>query len=249
MWTKPISRTAETETIPTIPQNNSRFVFRCTLRGNQASVLADTGCTTNIISSHFVRRHNIPTSVSPNPCALQFGKKEKGSATHIASINLKRRGYSRTIDFLLFDINHDAIIGTPWFESIGLSESVTRLSMKSTEILTGSSNHLPTTTTQTQTSNIYDFSKVTTGNPKPEAFIKEETIPIILDKFRKVFQEPSALPPTRPDEHRINLLNDVKLPPWRPLGQLSTFEVQSLKEKLTDLLDKVFIRHTFIISL
>jgi hypothetical protein len=71
---------------------------------------------------------------------------------------------------------------------------------------------------------MYDFSKVTTGNPNPEAVIKEETIQIILDKFREVFQEPSALPPTRPDDHRINFLNDVKLPPWRPLGQLSTFE-------------------------
>jgi hypothetical protein len=81
-------------------------------------VLADTGCITNILTSDFMRRHNF---VSPSP-ALQFGKKETGPATHIASVNLKRRGYSRTIDFLVFHINHGAIIGTSWFESITINQ-------------------------------------------------------------------------------------------------------------------------------
>jgi hypothetical protein len=59
-----------------------------------------------------------------------------------------------------------------------------------------------------------------------------------------VFEEPSIIPPSQPEDHRINFENDSKMPPWRPLGRLSQYKLETLKEMLTKLLEKGFITHS-----
>jgi hypothetical protein len=64
----------------------------------------------------------------------------------------------------------------------------------------------------------------------------------LLSEFREVFQEPWKLPPDRPETMEINLVDHYKLPPVRGVGKLSESELELLKAKLIELLDKGFIR-------
>jgi hypothetical protein len=70
----------------------------------------------------------------------------------------------------------------------------------------------------------------------------------LLKRYSAVFEEPSILPPSRPEDHQIKFENDSKMPPWRPLGRLSTYELETLKEMLTKLLD-IALSHTAILLL
>ena len=77
-----------------------------------------------------------------------------------------------------------------------------------------------------------------------EQQISDSKLQPLLTQYDSVFQEPSELPPSRPDDHRITLTPDAKLPPWRPLGHLSEYELLTLKEHLKKLMDKGFIQHS-----
>jgi len=77
-----------------------------------------------------------------------------------------------------------------------------------------------------------------------EQQISDSKLQTLLTQYDSVFQEPSELPPSRPDDHRITLTPDAKLPPWRPLGHLSEYELLTLKEHLKKLMDKGFIQHS-----
>jgi hypothetical protein len=53
-----------------------------------------------------------------------------------------------------------------------------------------------------------------------DTYCKDEITRIKVE-FKEVFEKPNSLPPQRPEDHRIELIKDAKLPPWRPLGRLN----------------------------
>ena len=65
-----------------------------------------------------------------------------------------------------------------------------------------------------------------------------------MKKFNTIFKEPNTLPPDRIDNHRINLIEKFKLPSWRPIPQLTTFQLETLKKFITTNLDRGFISHS-----
>ena len=63
-----------------------------------------------------------------------------------------------------------------------------------------------------------------------DTYCKDEVARIKVE-FNEVFEKPNSLPPQRPEDHRIELTKDAKLPPWRPLGRLNMLELKALKER------------------
>jgi hypothetical protein len=91
-------------------------------------------------------------------------------------------------------------------------------------------------------SGAYDMDAINSNVSK--CLAPKSKIDGLLEKYSSVFEEPSILPPSRPEDHRINFENDPKMPPWRPLGRLPQYELETLKEMLTKLLEKGFITHS-----
>ena len=58
------------------------------------------------------------------------------------------------------------------------------------------------------------------------------------------FEEPKELPPDRVDNMKIQPVEDSKIPPWRPIPQLTAFELDRLKEFLRTILERGFITHS-----
>jgi hypothetical protein len=83
-----------------------------------------------------------------------------------------------------------------------------------------------------------------TNSNESKCLAPKSKIDGLLERYSSVFEEPSILPPSRPEDHRINFENDSKMPPWRPLGRLSQYELETLKEMLTKFLEKGFITHS-----
>jgi hypothetical protein len=71
-------------------------------------------------------------------------------------------------------------------------------------------------------------------------------IQAILKEFSFVFEEPTSLPPSRPEDHQILLQNDNEVPPIRGIGRLDEEKLKVLKETLEKLLEKGYIstRHS-----
>jgi hypothetical protein len=88
------------------------------LEGNLGNILVDSGCTVNIISAAFCRKHNIPHSVISEPIELTLANRASTKTSKTTQITLTRNNYSRIIDCFVSDIKYDMMLGTPWLESI-----------------------------------------------------------------------------------------------------------------------------------
>ena len=83
----------------------------------------------------------------------------------------------------------------------------------------------------------------------PECFaaeVKESLTPsevqTILDEYKSVFGKPSGLPPDRPENHRIRLKDPNAIQPKTKIYHLSAEELEALRERLQELLEKGFIQ-------
>ena len=88
------------------------------------------------------------------------------------------------------------------------------------------------------------YKMESTMQESPKSLIEKTKIEDLTTRFSSVFKEPTELPPSRPEDHRIKFETDSKMPPWRPLGRLSQYELETLKEMLTKLIEKGFITHS-----
>ena len=91
---------------------------------------------------------------------------------------------------------------------------------------------------------MYHFFKDDRPNVEGKQLLSNDTLVRILAPYSAVFEKPDHLPPSRPDDHAITLTEDNKIPPWRPLGNLNQYELEALKEYITDLLNKGWIEHS-----
>ena len=281
------------DVVPSMTKRDSRFVFNAHLRpdgsdkATPGTILADSGCNTNVVSADFVRRHNL-TTYPVESCHLTFGNGTKALSTEETIIAIERTGYVERIAFIVAAIKYDAILGTPWFESVTIDQldwhsrtfqfhrrangsphdwshiekprlqQVVHCNMqeitRDTEWLTYipieeilfpaecatifAKEGLPA-----PRKNAYNFQSPG-APPEKESLVPKSMLDQLLSKHSSVFEEPDKLPPSRPEDHRILLDPAFKFPPWRPLGILSQYELQVLKERLTELLDKGFITHS-----
>jgi transposase InsO family protein len=90
------------------------LTFVCNVNGHSARILIDGGAQGNVISSSFVKRHEIPLhSSSPIPIILPDGS--RSFSAHTAHITFARQQYSTTLDPLVYPLkNYDLLLGKPW---------------------------------------------------------------------------------------------------------------------------------------
>ena len=74
----------------------------------------------------------------------------------------------------------------------------------------------------------------------------QDKLKLLMSKFTKVFEEPQSLPPSRAKNlnRNISLTEKYKIPNWRPVPQLNTFQLETLKKFIEANLDRGFISHS-----
>ena len=103
--------------IPIASGTPSRFVFKCSIDGNHALALADSGCTAMIVSSDYVIRHKLE-AVPCDPTSFSFANKTTKMTDRMVEISFKRDNYFVPLKCYVAPIKQDIILGTPWFESV-----------------------------------------------------------------------------------------------------------------------------------
>jgi hypothetical protein len=152
-----------------------------------------------------------------------FQFKDKFSKTSHDWSNIKRARIEKVIHCTINELQAN----TTWIASIPINEILEINEIKEEPSHRG----------------IFNF-KAQPKKPDLPSMIDQTKLEPLLQHYDSIFQEPTKLPPPRPENHKIILEPDSKLPPWRPLGHLSQYELQVLKETLTNLMDKGFIKHS-----
>ncbi len=64
----------------------------------------------------------------------------------------------------------------------------------------------------------------------------------LLKEYEDIFEKPKEPPPSRPEDHAINLLNNSNIPLVRGIGRLFEAQLTILKKKIKEMSESGFIR-------
>lgn len=94
------------------------LTFICSVNGHPARILIDGGAQGNVISSSFIKQHEIPLqSSSPIPIILPNG--HQSLSAHTANVTFQRQQYSATINPIVYPLQkYDLILGKPWLAEV-----------------------------------------------------------------------------------------------------------------------------------
>jgi hypothetical protein len=116
-WAFLVSGAKQATIVPRSTATDSRFLFTAQVGSKPCIALADSGCTSMIVSADFVDRHNLITRKIP-PQSFTFANRTTHEATQGLTIKFSCKTYTRDIDFFVCAVKQDVILGTPWFETI-----------------------------------------------------------------------------------------------------------------------------------
>ena len=83
-----------------------------------------------------------------------------------------------------------------------------------------------------------------TSDPKFQGQQQHPVVNAVLTEFSEVFEAPTELPPQRPEDLEILLIEGSKPPPVRPLGHTNAYELKLISEALPKLMERGQIRRS-----
>jgi hypothetical protein len=88
------------------------------VNNQNAIIIADTGCTAMIISEDFANKYNLKTEKT-EPQEFKFANKTRHIADRIITNHRREKCVQ---EYFVWPIKHDAILGTPWFNAIRVTQ-------------------------------------------------------------------------------------------------------------------------------
>ena len=111
----------QTRIIPRISERDSRFIFRAFINKKPCTILVDSGCTVNIISRDFAKKASI-NIYETEKVNLSMADNSPTSTTSAAIVQVERNHYLENIECYVSTIKYDVMLGTPWLESIIITD-------------------------------------------------------------------------------------------------------------------------------
>ena len=146
-------------------------------------------------------------------------------------IKIKQVRYDRPQDFLR---------NTEWCLEVDLTE----LESTKSRAATGEINEISETKIKIDTSPSEEHTICAEIDALHTSLVDTTRLKKLLKKQLNLLKTRNRPPRNNVDKHRIKLINDPKVPPWRPVPQLSQFELETLKTFVKDNLERGYIKHS-----
>ena len=256
--------------VPIWADPEDRFTFLGTFCGKPVKVLRDTGSGGNLISPASVEEYGLEKHPIPEQEITYANSTTFICDTGITGI-FKKGNYSKLLTFAVAPIRQDMILGLSWEKTITVRYSNWTVGKFTFTTNSSGVKHTwdrePDHTPEQQVelvsvATIRDIQKsgglawvgdlCDTRNEKvnisaigTESNVNLQSVPENLrssiGKYQDIFLEPSKLPPSRPEDMEIKINPSAKIPN-RPLPSLSKQELEVLRKKLDELLEKGWIK-------
>ncbi|XP_052877270.1 uncharacterized protein LOC128283892 [Gossypium arboreum] len=222
-----VKRSLSLQSVEDEQQRENIFHSRCQVQGKVCSIIIDGGSCTNVASTLMVEKLGLSTTKHPNPYKLQWlndGGELKVTKQVLVSFSMGKYSDEVLCDVVPMHAGH-LLLGRPWqFDRRVMHDGYTnRYSFK---YLGKNVTLAPLTPKQ-----VYEDQQ------KLKLSVEQEFEDIFSDEI------PSGLPPIRGIEHQIDLVPRAALPN-RPAYWSNPEETKELKKKITELLDKGYIRES-----
>lgn len=259
--------TVEQATMTALTADNQHqlLVFDATISGRPAKVMLDSGASRDFISRRLVSQLGLATSKAARTSVVLADGSVNMSARQCRAIQINIGSYTTTRDLLLTDLQqYDVILGKPWLTSVNpdIDWACNTVSIAGTQLTAKQSSASATVSVMSA----HQMAKTLGRNAYAECFLgsikhvePEPATPSamrpptdqnaafnqklykLLDAKADVFKEPTALPPHRSLDHKIDLVPGAK-PPQQRTYRMSPAELQEVEKQLADYLSKGWIR-------
>ncbi len=110
------SHDAPSSTTPPRPLHVPLLRLTATVHSQPATLLVDSGATTNFIDAHYVAKYRLPTVTLARPQHVKLGDGTEVSATTIVpSVPVSVSSHREVLSFVVFPLSGcDAVLGMPW---------------------------------------------------------------------------------------------------------------------------------------
>lgn len=229
--------------------------------GTQAvQVLIDSGANGNFVNEDTIRKSGLGTpSTASRPLTIADGSTISCFLT--PNVPLSVNGFSMTLDLLSTPLAYDVILGKPWLaehnplidwrnntisfiSSTGQAITWNALGTPSLDEPPMSAGRLKRLLRDKETKSyllfikdLEEFHQALDDTTKGQPDYLRQTL---LD-YEEVFSGVQGLPPSRPQDHGIDLIPDAK-PPFRSIYHMSPQELEFLRNELKRLLDLGHLR-------
>ena len=247
--------------------NKFTFKMHCLEINVKLPVLIDSGAALNVVSTALIEKYHLPR-FNGSSHRIKFGNGQTSPISQYTTLTLSQNGYVQKIEFWIADIHLPLILGVPWISAV----TITKIEWKSGlfEFYDGQLMHQLIPEAFEKVSKIdsidciswEEFSSAVdsgefeewgfltdisiTGDDLPVNIIEEtnssSALNAFLSEYSDVFDKPEIPPPSRPEDHQINLIPSSQIPAARGIGRLSEEKLSILKSTIDDLLHKNFIR-------
>jgi hypothetical protein len=234
--------------------------FNGKINGKDAWILLDSGASRNFIDKKFVEENNLAIRTT-TPLTIELADGRKKETNQVANMRTLQLGIYQTknLDAQVIDLQHyDAILGKTWLYhanpqinwrtntlifKYGNKEMEVKADIKRSDTLECKAIYI----SRQQLAKIPkddDVYAIYLGNMnKEDKSVLNSQAQKIVKEFSDIFPKslPDELPPKRKIDHAIDLMPGAE-PPSRPIYRLTYKEMNELKNQLTELLKKGFIR-------
>ncbi|KAK1651826.1 hypothetical protein QYE76_069631 [Lolium multiflorum] len=221
-----------------------------TIRDKQVLILVDSGSFGNFISSTAVEQLGLPTvDIDPVTVTVANGAREQ-VRTAVVDVPWECQGATFTTSFRVFDLpSYDIIVGMDWLDTLGpmwmdwkkkvfrIKQNGKRITIKGVQDKTSSCAFIsPEELQQLEKDmailHIVQLSSATIDSSKQDL---PKEIAQVLREHESCFGTPKGLPPHRPYDHKINLMQGVQpvnVRPYRYSPQQKDEIEKQIKEML-----------------
>ncbi len=254
--------------VPAVQKELSKLVFQVDFSqkqiSGQSSVLVDSGAQANLISRKLVEENRLKTRRG-SKLKIRTADGSVSSSRDRVLLIVSRGDYSHLVEFLVADIIQDLILGTPWLSTVEVfhlqpregslkfrwnsqeyswttiaqevNHGVEQVCMVEIPVFEEFCTHGDVELYELQLAEKDQQIDVAEGEVRPDPDIQA-----LLEEYKDVFAEPTGPPPSRPEDHQIELLPDARMPGMRGIGRLDETKLKVLRETLDTLLSKGFIK-------
>ncbi|KAJ9519727.1 hypothetical protein QJQ45_013405 [Haematococcus lacustris] len=253
-----ITKLATTQ--PDAQSESALLIFAGNYKGQPVRILVDGGATASFIDSEFCMRHDLHTAEKHDPDHIRLadGHQQESSAM-IPEARFRMGSYKGEQTLHCTRLHgFDIILGKPWlahinpridwkhnimtFQHAGKKHTLRAPPAPRDPDLDKYTISTAGLRVAVRTKQPMFMVSITPADQPAENHQVMDCTPV-LKEFTSVFPEdlPSGLPPARAVDHRIDL-EPNKRPPVRSTYAMSTLELAELKQQITEMQEKGFIR-------
>lgn len=211
--------------------------------GDERTALIDSGCSALIVAKRVVEEMKLKTQAGEQ-VAFRFADGRSSNSNEVVDLTIRKGTYSSRMNLHVLEITNDIILGIPFLESVIITHqdaATGRLEFIEKDLGVTHTWEIDGMTAERCVEVITEEKGTGSGKGSDHATSTEKLSEKMYTEYDDIFLAPTELPPPRPEDMEIEIVEGAQMPSNRPLRQFNPETQAIIKSHIEELLEKGYI--------